>query len=119
MIKINQLNIYMKNTYTKLIQWHKAHTDRMRKLLGISQYSSLWISFAKGLFIGIIITLLLSGCTTVKKTNINSEERKQELGAIGNMLGCMFAPSSPECKQLRKDSEASQDELNKEFDEIK
>jgi hypothetical protein len=31
----------------------------------------------------------------------------------------MFAPSSPECKQLRKDSEASQDELNKEFDEIK
>ena len=119
MIKINQLNIYMKKTYTQFIQWHKAHTDRMRKILGVSQYATMWISWAKGLFIGIIITLLLSGCTTVKNTNIISEERKQELGAIGKTLGCVFAPSSPECQQLRKDSEASQDELNKEFDEIK
>ena len=105
----------MKNTYTKLIQWHKAHTDRMRKLLGISQYSSLWISFAKGLFIGIIITLLLSGCTTVKKTNIISEERKQELGAIGNMLGCMFAPH--ECQKI-KEEEKQQEEITEEFDKL-
>ena len=108
----------MKNV-NDLIRWHKSHLSRMQKLMGISHYSQLWYAFGKGLFIGIILCVLLSGCTTVKSTTIISQERKQELGAIGKTLGCVFAPASPECEKLKRESKASQDELNKEFDEIK
>ena len=90
-----------------ILKWQEAHTERMRKLMGVSHNTHLWMSFVKGLLIGIFLMCIIS-CTP---KNISPEIKQDEspktlhnLDAIGKVLGCMFAPSSEECEELRKKS---------------
>jgi hypothetical protein len=34
-----------------VLKWQEAHTERMRKLMGVSHNTHLWMSFIKGLLI--------------------------------------------------------------------
>ena len=45
-----------------ILKWQSEHTERMRKLMGVSHNTHLWMSFIKGLFIGILLMCLIS-CT--------------------------------------------------------
>ena len=90
-----------------ILKWQEEHTERMRKLMGVSHNTHLWMSFVKGLLIGIFLMCIIS-CTP---KNISPEIKQDEspktlhnLDAIGKVLGCMFAPSSEECEELRKKS---------------
>ena len=90
-----------------ILKWQEDHTERMRKLMGVSHNTHLWMSFVKGLLIGIFLMCIIS-CTP---KNISPEIKQDEspktlhnLDAIGKVLGCMFAPSSEECVELRKKS---------------
>ena len=90
-----------------ILKWQEDHTERMRKLMGVSHNTHLWMSFVKGLLIGIFLMCIIS-CTP---KNISPEIKQDEspktlhnLDAIGKVLGCMFAPSSEECEELRKKS---------------
>ena len=47
----------------KFIKWHKAIIDKIMKSLNIDWYSIAWISWFKGLIVGLIIMALLSSCT--------------------------------------------------------
>ena len=38
-----------------MIEWHKASIDWFRKKIGVSNYGIAWISFIKGLIIGLLI----------------------------------------------------------------
>ena len=46
----------------KFIRWHKLTIGKMQNLLRINDYETLWLSWLKGLVMGIIIMSLLSGC---------------------------------------------------------
>jgi|TARA_Y200000002_G_C22213846_1_gene468618 hypothetical protein len=92
-----------------VLKWQEAHTERMRKLMGVSHNTHLWMSFIKGLLIGIIITILLSGCASVKPKLL--AEEKPSLDAIGKVLGCVFAPASEECERMRKEQNAAPEDF--------
>ena len=77
--------------------------------MGVSHNTHLWMSFIKGLLIGIIITILLSGCASVKPKLI--AEEKPSLDAIGKVLGCVFAPASEECERMRKEQNAAPEDF--------
>ena len=105
------------------IKWQEGHTERMRKMLGISHNTHLWISFVKGLLLCIIITCLLSGCAN--RTIVADKEGStiQNIDAISKVIGCVFAPESEECKRLRKEQEAAPEDFCTddgcpEFDEL-
>ena len=90
-----------------ILKWQSEHTERMRKLMGVSHNTHLWMSFIKGLLIGILLMCIIS-CTP---KNISPDVKQDKspttlhnLDAIGKVLGCMFAPSSEECEELRKKS---------------
>ena len=38
-----------------MIEWHKGKVDWFKKTTGISDYGIAWISFIKGLIIGLLI----------------------------------------------------------------
>mgnify|MGYP001283329080 CR=1 FL=1 len=38
-----------------MIEWHKERVNRFKKKIGISNYGIAWISFIKGLIIGLLI----------------------------------------------------------------
>jgi len=46
----------------KFIRWHKLKIGSMQNLLRINNYETLWLSWFKGLIMGIILMSLLSGC---------------------------------------------------------
>ena len=46
----------------KFIKWHKLMIGRVQVALRIDNYGTLWLSWVKGLTMGIILTMLLSGC---------------------------------------------------------
>tara|TARA_B100001109_G_C18791619_1_gene440353 strand:- start:537 stop:875 length:339 start_codon:yes stop_codon:yes gene_type:complete len=91
----------------KFIKWQEGHTERMRKMMGISHNTHLWISFVKGLLIGLIITCLLTGCASTKTKVV---EKAPSLDAIGKVLGCVFAPASEECERMREESKNIKEE---------
>ena len=82
-------------------------------------------------FIAILLVILfvavLSGCAKKplveqgpkQPTTLESVAKMKSIGAV---IGCMFAPSNPECEKLRKKPNQSQEEyneeINKEFDEL-
>ena len=46
----------------KFIKWHKLIIGRAQVTLKIDNYGTLWLSWIKGLAMGIILMMLLSGC---------------------------------------------------------
>ena len=38
-----------------MLEWHKKQLKRCQEKLGISNYSTVWISFFKGLIFGLLI----------------------------------------------------------------
>jgi len=46
----------------KLVDWHKLRIGKVQNLLRIDNYETLWLSWLKGLIMGIILMSLLSGC---------------------------------------------------------
>ena len=40
---------------SRLTDWHKGVIDRVKEILGISDYALLWVSFFKGMAIGLIL----------------------------------------------------------------
>ena len=60
----------------------------------------------------IVIAIILSGCGQKEYCIANCENYVEKdlssgppnYGAIADVLGCMFAPSSEECEELRKQS---------------
>ena len=44
------------------IKWHKLMIGKVQSFLRIGNYESLWLSWLKGLIMGIIIMSLFSGC---------------------------------------------------------
>ena len=46
----------------KLINWHKLQIGKLQSLLRIDNYETLWLSWLKGIIMGIIIMSILSGC---------------------------------------------------------
>ena len=38
-----------------MIEWHKKYINWWKKFLNVSDYGLLWISFVKGLIIGLLI----------------------------------------------------------------
>ena len=46
----------------KFIKWHKLIIGRVQVALRIDNYETLWLSWVKGLTMGIILMMLLSGC---------------------------------------------------------
>ena len=47
----------------KLITWHKEFANNFMKKTGIDSYQLAWFSWAKGFIMGIILMMLLSGCS--------------------------------------------------------
>jgi len=47
---------------TKIIKWHKELSNKFMMMTGMDWYSIAWFSWAKGLIMGIILMMLLSGC---------------------------------------------------------
>ena len=47
----------------QFIKWHKSQIKNVQKYLNINEYQTLWISWAKGLVIGMLFMALLSGCS--------------------------------------------------------
>ena len=41
-----------------ILKWQSEHTERMRKLMGVSHNTHLWMRFIKGVFIGILFMCL-------------------------------------------------------------
>tara|TARA_B100000575_G_C22750320_1_gene447685 strand:+ start:261 stop:440 length:180 start_codon:yes stop_codon:yes gene_type:complete len=39
--------------------WHKGVIRKVRKLLNLTDYKLLWLSFGKGIIIGIIIAVMI------------------------------------------------------------
>lgn len=61
----------------KFIRWHKLMIGKIQNFLRIDNYGSLWLSWLKGLIMGIILMSLLSGCyiyegTTYTDPNYNT-----------------------------------------------
>ena len=50
----------MKNN--KFINWHKEFANKFMKMTGMDSYQLAWFSWLKGLAMGIILMMLLSGC---------------------------------------------------------
>jgi len=46
----------------KFIEWHKLQIGKVKNFLRIDNYQTLWLSWAKGFIMGIILMMLLSGC---------------------------------------------------------
>ena len=46
----------------QFIKWHKEYADKFMKKMGMDSYQLAWFSWVKGLAMGIIIMMLLSGC---------------------------------------------------------
>ena len=40
---------------SKFVAWHKKYIEWWKKKLNVSDYGILWISFTKGLIIGLLI----------------------------------------------------------------
>ena len=38
-----------------MIKWHKRYIEYWKKKLNVSEYGDVWISFIKGLIIGLLI----------------------------------------------------------------
>ncbi len=38
-----------------MLKWHKNITDEFQKKIGISNYAMLWLSYLKGLILGLLI----------------------------------------------------------------
>jgi len=46
----------------KFIKWHKEFANKFMKMTGMDSYQLAWFSWFKGLAMGIILMMLLSGC---------------------------------------------------------
>ncbi len=44
----------------KFFDWHKEYCEFFKEKMGISHYAVYWISFMKGLVIGMFVCMLLS-----------------------------------------------------------
>jgi len=48
----------------KMIDWHKKYTSSVQRKLHLSDYALLWVAFAKGLIVGLLIYhFFLRWCT--------------------------------------------------------
>ena len=64
----------------------------------------------------ILIGIGVSSCAAPKKSNKEASNSGIYSGAIGTLLGCVFAPN--ECEKYRKDSKkVDQDKITEEFNE--
>ena len=48
--------------FKKITDWHKLKIGKLQNFLMINDYETLWLSWFKGLVMGIILMSLLSGC---------------------------------------------------------
>ncbi len=107
----------MKATFKKFCKWQEDHCERMRKLTGITHMQMAWISFAKGLLLGMLLMLLVS-CANTKSADVGYEDQPRnlptlfKLDAMSKVLTCMFAPETEECKKLREETK----NMDKEWD---
>jgi len=45
---------------SRLTDWHKGVIDRFKDILGVSDYALLWVSFFKGVAIGLLLLWVVS-----------------------------------------------------------
>ena len=50
----------------RIIKWHKAYANEFMKMLSIDWYTLAWVSWVKGIIMGIMIMTLLSSCGTTQ-----------------------------------------------------
>ena len=50
----------------KLINWHKAYSEKMRQTMKMSHYGTYWVSFFKGVLL-VLLVLALTGCSFGQK----------------------------------------------------
>ena len=51
-----------------LLNWHKEYANKFMKKTSMDSYQMAWFSWFKGLIMGIILMILLAGCTVYEKT---------------------------------------------------
>jgi len=69
--------------------------------------------------IAVLVIVLLTGCAPTKKKTVNGNiDPIANAGALGKVLGCVFAPS--ECDKYKKeiDHKQQQDAITKDFDAV-
>ena len=57
----------------KIIEWHKNYAEKMLEKLGLNSYQGMWLSWFKGVIMGIILMVLLSGCYVVSEGTYYSD----------------------------------------------
>ena len=48
-------SIFRTDKVNNMIEWHKRYIEYWKKKLNVSDYGVLWISFVKGIIIGLLI----------------------------------------------------------------
>ena len=48
-------SIFRTDKLKNMIEWHKRYIEYWKKKLNVSDYGVAWISFIKGIFIGLLI----------------------------------------------------------------
>ena len=53
------------------------------------------------IFIGVMFITLLQGCVTPVTTNLTTSPKSNiaNIGLIGEVIGCVFAPQDPSCQK--------------------
>ncbi len=53
------------------------------------------------IFIGVMFITLLQGCVTPVTTNLTTSPKSNigNIGLIGEVIGCVFAPADPSCQK--------------------
>jgi hypothetical protein len=64
----------------KLIRWHKLQIGKVQNYLRIDNYETLWLSWFKGIIMGIILMSLLSGCYITSDGSFYSDPNYQTTG---------------------------------------
>lgn len=69
--------------------------------------------------IAMLVIVLLSGCAPIKKKTVNGNiDPIANAGALGKVLGCVFAPAECDKYQKEMDQKQQQDSITKDFDAV-
>ena len=73
----------------KFIKWHKLHIGRWQNRLRINNYQTLWVSWIKGLIMGIILMIFLSGCYVYEGTYTQAQTTKHTCELMERGQACL------------------------------
>ena len=74
----------------KFIKWHKSLIKKTQKYLNINEYESLWISWVKGLIVGILLMGLLSGCSNTEQLTFTEMINVSQEAVLDEVPGSAF-----------------------------